>query len=60
MPDRIPRHPQSSRGYLILCAGVALHGMLSNSTISAPDIGGVVTAAFEIAREFLRQAEQIK
>jgi hypothetical protein len=45
---------------LIVCAGVALHGMVSNPSYAQSGAALMVTAAFDIAREFLRQAEAVK
>lgn len=44
---------------VILCAGIALHACVSNPNSVGINAENMVKKAFEIANEFLRQAEAL-
>jgi hypothetical protein len=70
-PDRLRRvgsgavvieflDPRNREEVLIACAGVALHGLLANDTHGMIPPDQLVANAFDIAREFLKQAERVQ
>lgn len=44
----------------IVCAAVALHGLLSSGVATGAETELIVKKAFALATAFLRQAEQVK
>ncbi len=53
-------HPDNRQEALVICAGVALHGLLAGGVGATYPAKDTVDVAFQIAAEFLRQAEAVK
>jgi len=49
--------PENREEALIICAGVAMHGLASNPAYQSVDAVLMTQSAFALAREFLKQAE---
>jgi hypothetical protein len=54
--------PENRKEVLIGCAAIALHGLLASGLPSqtTPEQMEIVANAFNLAREFLKQAERVQ